>query len=419
MSRLLRLVQPSEVEALQRSALDAAAITDAARIVEDVRQHGESAVREHAERLGDIAPGEPLSLSREDLERALASISQDDFALLRRVAERIRRFAEAQRKCLLDLDTQVEGGRAGHRWIPVQSAGCYAPGGRFPLPSSVLMTAVTARVAGVEHVWVASPKPPPITLAAAAVAGADGLLAVGGAQAVAALAFGAGGVPACDVIVGPGNKWVTAAKHLVSSSVAIDMLAGPSELVVIADGHADAETVALDLLAQAEHDPDACAILISLDAGLIKGVEEALAGHLAGSPVADIARSALSNGFVCVVESIEEAVGLADQIAPEHLHLHVAGPALAEAVRTCKRYGTMFVGAASAEAVGDYGAGPNHVLPTGGSARHSSGLSVMTFLRARTWLKVDEDASALLDDTVALARLEGLEFHARSAARRR
>ncbi|GMV36351.1 MAG: histidinol dehydrogenase [Fimbriimonadales bacterium] len=419
MSRLLRLVQPSEVVALQRSALDAAALADSERIVEDVRHRGETAVRELAERLGDIAPGERLVKSRDELDHALGSIPREDAALLRRVAERIRHFAEAQRACLVALDTPIEGGSAGHRWIPVQSAGCYAPGGRFPLPSSVLMTAVTARVAGVEHVWVASPKPPPITLAAAAVAGANGLLAVGGAQAVAALAFGVAGVPPCDVIVGPGNKWVTAAKHLVSSSVAIDMLAGPSELAVIADGSADAETVALDLLAQAEHDPDACAILIALDGELVEGVEQALARYLSGSPVADIARAALSNGFACVAGSLDEAVSLTDRIAPEHLHLHLAEPALSEAALTCRRYGTMFIGTSTAEAFGDYGAGPNHVLPTGGSARHSAGLSVMTFLRARTWLRVERDAAELLEDTVALARLEGLEFHARSASRRR
>jgi len=419
MSRLLRRVEASDVSALDRTALDPSALADAERIVEDVRRRGEAAVREHAERLGDLPSGAPIVVSRAEMERALASVSPADVAVLRRTAERIRCFAEAQRGCLRDLDMPVEGGCAGHRWMPVRSAGCYAPGGRFPLPSSVLMTTVTARVAGVEKVWVASPKPPPITLAASAVAGADGLLAIGGAQAVAALAFGVAGPPRCDVIVGPGNKWVTAAKHIVSSSLAIDMLAGPSELVVIADGSADTETVALDLLAQAEHDPDACAILVSMDAELIERVEEALARHLDGSPVADVVRSALSNGFACLVPSLQEAIAVADRIAPEHLHLHLCEPSLSEAARACKQYGTLFIGAQSAEAMGDYGAGPNHVLPTGGSARHSAGLSVMTFLRARTWLRVGEGAGKLLDDTIALARLEGLEFHARSAERRR
>ena len=189
--------------------------------------------------------------------------------VLTRTADRIRTFAEAQRKSLNDMTMKIPGGEAGHTVTPVNAAGCYAPGGRYPLPSSVLMTALTARAAGVPQVWVASPRPAVATLAAAHIAGADGLIAIGGAQAIGAMAYGVG-MPPCDVIVGPGNKWVTAAKSLVSGICGIDMLAGPSEVLVIADNTADADVIAADLLAQAEHDPDARPILISTDETLVK-----------------------------------------------------------------------------------------------------------------------------------------------------
>jgi phosphoribosyl-ATP pyrophosphohydrolase/phosphoribosyl-AMP cyclohydrolase/histidinol dehydrogenase len=274
-------------------------------------------------------------------------------------------------------------------------------------------------VAGVPSVWVASPRPTDVTLAAAAVAGADALLRVGGAQAIAALAYGAGPVPRSDTIVGPGNRWVTAAKQLVSGQVAIDMLAGPSELVVLADDGADPEVVAADLLAQAEHDVDALPILVTPSAALAAAVDVALAAQLADLPTAATARAAVAEGFCVLVADLEQGASVCDRIGPEHLELLVRDPqALAPRLR---HYGGLFVGAGAAEVLGDYGAGPNHVLPTGGTARYTGGLSVLTFLRVRTWLRVDDPAAAreLVEDAVALARLEGLEGHARAAERRR
>jgi phosphoribosyl-ATP pyrophosphohydrolase/phosphoribosyl-AMP cyclohydrolase/histidinol dehydrogenase len=280
------------------------------------------------------------------------------------------------------------------------------------------MTAAVAREAGVPTVWVASPRPAPATLAAAAVAGADGFLAVGGAHGIAALAFGAGPVPPCDVIAGPGNRWVTAAKQIVAGRVRIDMLAGPSELVVVADAEADPATVAADLLAQAEHDPDAVPILVALDAGIADAVDAELARQLAVLPTAPTASRALRNGF-CVVATLDEAIAVCDRVAPEHLELAVRDPGpLATRVRHC---GALFLGPLGGEVLGDYGAGPNHVLPTGGTARSTAGLSVMDFLRIRTFLDVrDADGAAgLIEDAVTLARMEGLEAHARAAERRR
>lgn len=416
---MLRLATAREITTgRRRVAVDNETLNRARTIVDDVGARGEVALREHAERFGDLDAGAPLVVPRDALEDALRALPAAQRALLERTAERIRTFARAQAGSFHDLDVAVPGGRAGHEVVPVESAGCYAPGGRFPLPSSVLMTAVTARAAGVATVWVASPRPAPVTLAAAAVAGADALLAAGGAQAIAALAYGAGPVPPCDVVVGPGNRWVTAAKQLVAGRVGIDMLAGPSELVVIADASADAATVAADLLAQAEHDPDALPVLITLDEGLAHRVNGALAVQLERLPTRATAESALRNGSVVVAADIEDAAAVANCLAPEHLQLAVrdSGPWLA----VLKHYGALFTGSAGAEVLGDYGAGPNHVLPTGGTARFTGGLSVLHFVRVRTWLALEEGPATvqLARDAAELAALEGLAAHAHAAALR-
>ncbi|MFP4552645.1 MAG: histidinol dehydrogenase [Actinomycetota bacterium] len=383
-------------------------------IVEDVRSRGEDALRSHAERLGDIDPDGLLVLDRGDLKTAFEALDDETRELLTRAHERIERFSRAQRDGLSDLTIQIDGGQAGHRWLPVNSVGAYAPGGRYPLPSSVLMTVTPARVAGVTSVWLASPRPSELTLGAAWVAGADGVLTVGGAQAVAALAFGTVS-PAVELIVGPGNKWVTAAKRHLFGEVGIDGLAGPSEILVVADETADPSVVAADLLAQAEHDVDAVPSLVSMSDALAEQVEAELESQLADLPTAETARAALENGVCVLVEDMQQAASVSDSLAPEHLALHVADSrALAMVVRS---YGSLFVGGSAAEAFADYGAGPNHVLPTGGGARFQAGLSVMTFLKPSTWLAIDRPGD-LIDDTARLARLEGLEAHARAALKR-
>jgi phosphoribosyl-ATP pyrophosphohydrolase/phosphoribosyl-AMP cyclohydrolase/histidinol dehydrogenase len=414
----LRRITPEALPALRRDAVDSETLDIAAAIVDDVRARGEIALRQHATSLGDLPDGASLVVSRPELEAALAGLPETDRDLLERTAGRIRTFAEAQRAALTDAELPVPGGAAGHTVSPVDRAGCYAPGGRFPLPSSVLMTAITARVAGVAEVWVASPRPTQVTLAAAAVAGADALLAVGGAQAIAALAYGAGPVPAVDVIVGPGNRFVTAAKQLVSGRVRIDMLAGPSELVVLCDATADPETVAADLLAQAEHDPDALPVVVSTDAAVLDRVDAAITRQLATLPTADTASLAIAGGYSVLCPDLDAAIAVCDRLAPEHLELSCAN-ATAIAPRL-RHYGGLFIGEGSAEVLGDYGAGPNHVLPTGSTARFTGGLSVFDFLRIRTWLRVDDPAAVrpLAQDAAQLARLEGLEAHARAAERR-
>jgi phosphoribosyl-ATP pyrophosphohydrolase/phosphoribosyl-AMP cyclohydrolase/histidinol dehydrogenase len=406
------------VQRLDRGPVEPATLAAAAEIVEAVRVEGEPAVRRYGERFGEISSDGALVIDRPELERALADLPQSERDLLTRTADRIGAFARAQRHALTEIAITIPGGRAGHRIAAVDRAGCYAPGGRYPLPSSVLMTGVTARVAGVESIVVASPKPGPATLAAAAVAGAEAVLVVGGAHAIAALAYGVDGVDACDVVVGPGNRWVTAAKQLVSGTVGIDMLAGPSELVILADESADPATVAADLLAQAEHDPDALPVLVATSKSLVDEVDAELERQLQDLPTRKIAELALENGFSVVVGDVATAVSVCDRLAPEHLQVMTSKAA--EVASTLNAWGGLFVGSDSAEVFGDYGAGPNHTLPTGGVARYRGGLSVLDFLRVRTWLEIDDPNAArqTVEDSVALARLEGLEAHARAAERR-
>jgi phosphoribosyl-ATP pyrophosphohydrolase/phosphoribosyl-AMP cyclohydrolase/histidinol dehydrogenase len=424
MSTLLPTRTVKEIASRERVPVDVETLARAAAIVGSVQQEGFAALRRHAEALDGLAPGAPLVHERPALERALAKLPVPRRELLERTAARIERFAAAQRDCLAPLDLPLDAaapagpGRIGHGVVPVERAGCYAPGGRYPYPSSVLMTAVTARAAGVAEVWVAAPRPAPEVLAAAAVAGADAVLAAGGAQAVAALAHGAGPVPRCDAIVGPGNRWVTAGKQLVAGLVRIDALAGPSELVVVADGSADPRRVALDLFAQAEHDPEALPVLVALDRELVPAVRAALAVELDRLPTAPTARAALAGGASLVVEDRDAARSVCCHLAPEHLQLDLRDPGPLEPwLATCA---ALFVGPGGAEVFGDYGAGPNHVLPTGGTARAFAGLSVLTFLKLPTYVAAPLDAlpPRLVADAAELADVERLAGHAAAARAR-
>ena len=420
MMPLLKRLSPDKVTASHDSPITDGVMSVAAGIIEDIRRDGERALRHHAARLGDLQSADaPLLIPKPELDRALGETAPADRRVLERAADRIRTFAEAQRASVSPVSVPIPGGVARQEIAPVHAAGCYAPGGRFPLPSSVLMTAITARAAGVGRVIVASPKPAAITLAAAAVAGADAVLRVGGAQAIAAMAFGVPGVlERCDAIVGPGNAYVTAAKQLVAGFVRIDMLAGPSELLVLADDTADPATIAADLLAQAEHDTDARPILITTHADLAQRVENELDRQLESLPTAATARAACTNGFVCVARDLDEAISLTDTLAPEHLEIHTRDAV--EVASRLRHYGAVFIGSSSAEVLGDYGVGPNHTLPTGGTARSFGGLSVFDFLRIRTSIEIHRPSEAedAIRDAAHFARLEGLEAHARSAERR-
>ena len=414
MRRWLQRIDSGSGMELKRRPFDQKTLHETSVIIEDIRTNGEVAVHHHSERLGDLSPGQPYVVSRDTLTRAFDDLDSEIQRLLERAANRIRTFAETQYNSLVDVDTQVIGGRAGHHWYPIKSVGAYAPGGRHPLPSTVLMTVIPAKVAGVEHITVASPKPTPVTLAAAALAGADSLITLGGAQAIAAMAFGIQ-CRSVDLIVGPGNRWVVAAKKYLYGEVGIDGLAGPSEIAVVADETADPRLVAADLIAQAEHDPDALPILITTHAGLLDQVDAQISSQLDGLATTPTATQALNNGYSVVVDNLEQAAAVTEHVAPEHLALHIAGPE--SWANRFKSYGSMFQGGSTGETFADYGAGPNHVLPTGGAARYQSGLSVLTFLRSPTWLHLT-DPRPLIADTAKLARIEGLEAHARAAEQR-
>jgi histidinol dehydrogenase len=415
----LRQITPDQLPTLLNDPVDPETISKAEVIVNRVREGGLAALREIAEQFGDVEKGASLVYHRDELKSAYDALPKEDQELLHRVSDRIERFATAQKDALSIMEIDIPGGKAGHDVAPVEIAGCYAPGGGFPLPSSVLMTAVTARAAGVKKVIVASPKPVAITLAAAYVAKADILVAVGGAQVIAALAYGAGKeIPACDVIVGPGNRWVTAAKKIVFGRVGIDMLAGPSELVVLADDNAKPEMIAADLLGQAEHGFDSLPIVVTTSEALIAKVNEELVKQLEVLPTCETAEASVSKGFAVLASSEEEAISVVNKLAPEHLELLCDNAT--EVAKKVTNYGGLFVGAGTAEVLGDYGAGPNHTLPTGGTARYTGGLSVFDFLRIRTWMRVDDLSAAqpMVKDACDLARHESLEAHARSAEQR-
>lgn len=415
---LLRRVEPSEITIELAPPVDEETLQSARDIVRSVREGGVGRVRAYAERFGERQPGEPLVYGRDAMRDAYESLDSDVRGCLERVHERISAFALAQREAVLAVDVPVPGGRAGHTIEPIQAAGCYAPAGRYPLPSSVLMTAATARAAGCARVVVASPGVSPVMLAAACVADADEFLAVGGAHGIAALAVGFDGFKPVDKIVGPGNRWVTAAKQIVSDRVGIDMLAGPSELVVLADETADPAIVAADLLAQAEHDADARACLVTTSSIIADRVNLELREQLEQLETRDTACESLRNGFVCVAGSMKEAIRVVNDLAPEHLELMCDDAS--DVSHEIRHAGAVFIGSDAAEVLGDYGIGPNHTLPTGGTSRSRGGLSVMDFLRIRTWVRIDDVAASqsVVRDTARLAEIEGLFAHRRSASLR-
>lgn len=414
----LRVLQPQDISQAPFEPVDPKVREQAMTIVEGVRNEKEEGLLKFAWKFGELPQGDRKFLvSKEEMKAAFDGLPKEQQGVLERTAKRIRSFAEAQRASVGPTEAPIAGGRAGQTVEPVRVAGCYAPGGRYPLPSSVLMTACTARAAGVPQVVVCSPRPTAVTMGAAHVAGADCLLRLGGAHAVAAMAYGVG-VTACDIIVGPGNQYVTAAKSIVSGVCGIDMLAGPSEVLVICDASADPAVVAADLLAQAEHDPQARPIIVTPDASVVETVNAALREQLAVLPTGDIARQAVKQGFAVVAPDMAAAVEISDRVAPEHLQIQTKNSQ--EVADMCKNFGGLFIGRMAAEVLGDYGAGPNHVLPTSCTAKYTGGLSVHTFLRLRTWMRIDDEDAAQeqVSDAVVLARLEGLEGHARAAEKR-
>jgi histidinol dehydrogenase len=392
-----------------------------AELIADVRTRGDAALIEMAKRFDGVDLG-TIEIPRDLWRAAVDEIDPLVRAALERAAANIRAFHEAQIPA--DVELEVEPGvKLGRRFVPLAAVGVYAPGGRAAYPSSVLMGVVPAVAAGVGEIVVCSPPgpgglPSREVLAAAEIAGATRLYAVGGAGAVAAMAYGAGSIPRCAAVVGPGNKWVLEAKRQVAGEVVIDSPAGPSEVLVLADDSAEPARVAAELVAQAEHDPEAAVALVSTSPDLLAAAEAALARQLADAPRRDVIEEALrTRGGLLLADTPGEAVRFADAYAAEHLAIYTEDPRrdLAD-IRTA---GTAFLGAASAVAFGDYITGANHVLPTAGTSRSFSGLSTLHYLRSYTWQDLSEEgAAALAADTERLALAEGLPGHAAAAAMR-
>ena len=403
-------------ESAQDEAVDAAT----AQILAQVRDRGDAALLEYTERFDRWKPASArdLEVPLEAARRALAGLAAAERDALEFAAARIRTYHERQLQQSW-RSTEPDGTVLGQQVTPLDRVGMYVPGGKAAYPSSVLMGALAAKVAGVAEIVMVTPTPDgalnmPV-LAAAALAGVDRIVRVGGAQAIGALAYGTATVPAVDKIVGPGNAYVAAAKRRVFGRVGIDMVAGPSEVLVIADASAHPDWVAMDLFSQAEHDEIAQAILLTPDAGLIERVAQSMARQIAAMPRrAIIAASLAARGALIRVRDLAEACALANRIAPEHLELAVADPeALLPAIRHA---GAIFLGHHASESLGDYCAGPNHVLPTSRTARFSSPLGVYDFQKRSSVIGVSASGARSLGRVAAtLARAEGLEAHARSA----
>lgn len=391
------------------------------RIIGDVRQNGDEALRRYAKEF-DKAELDALEVPREQLDKALADLEPELREALEEAAENIRAFHRRQVQHGFSV-SEKPGVVLGQKVTPIEKVGVYIPGGTAPLFSTVLMDCIPAKIAGCPELVMVSPPTcggdmNPVILAAARIAGVDRVFRCGGAQAVAALAYGTETVPRVDKIVGPGNAFVAEAKRQVFGKVGIDMIAGPSDILVIADGRSDPSQVAADLLSQAEHDGNACAVLVTDSPALAQAVAQELEVQLASLPRQDIARTSLElNGKIILVRDIPEAVGMANALAPEHLELCVDDPFTY--LGQVKNAGSIFLGRSTPEAVGDYFAGSNHTLPTYGTARFSSALSVEDFVKKSQFIYYSGAALSAASGKIALlARREGLEAHARSALAR-
>jgi histidinol dehydrogenase len=392
----------------ERGATDLAEVEPAVRrIVRDLRSNGDRALRRYASRWDGLSKGEQLRVSEADLQEAWERTDPELQDAIKQAASNIRRYAEWQAPKDGEKEWRREiqpGVFVGQLVCPLESVGCYVPGGRYPLPSTLLMTVIPAQVAGVRQIRVASPRPAQATLAAAAYLGVREFYRVGGAQAIAALAYGTEEIPRVDKIVGPGNRYVTAAKKLVAFDCAIEFLAGPTEAVIIsADG--DPACIASDLVAQAEHDPDALCIFITTARALATKVQKGVQKRTRTNPIA--AQSLSRRGAILLVASLDQAVEISNRIAPEHLTLPAA---LAPAVQHAA---AVFLDEFTPQAAGDYISGPNHVLPTGGMARVRGGLSVLDFVRVIACQQVSrEGIRQIASSGITLANAEGLKGHA-------
>jgi len=418
---MIKIMKYEEVlaEEIFARANPTADVADVVRdIVADVRKNGDRALYAYAEKF-DKAVLSSLEVTEEEIEEAFSAVAPRFLEILREAAENIRIFHRAQKKNSFIIN-EKPGVIIGQKVIPIEKVGLYVPGGTAAYPSTVLMDSIPAKIAGCREICIVTPpnkegKVNPVILAAAKIAGVDRIFKIGGAQAVAALAYGTESVPKVDKIVGPGNAFVAEAKRQVFGVVAIDMIAGPSEILVAADGKSNPKFVAADLLSQAEHDKNASAVLVTDSLSLAQEVSFELEKQIPLLPRAEIARASIdNNGKIIVADSLSVVIDIANAIAPEHLELCVDNPF--DYLDGIKHAGSIFMGRYCPEALGDYFAGPNHTLPTGGTARFSNPLSVDDFVKKTQYSYYTEDAlRAVAEDVAFFAHMEGLDAHAKSA----
>jgi histidinol dehydrogenase len=389
-------------------------VDSVSEIIRQVKTGGDKAVREYSRQFGDGELG-GLELWRGEIEKAVSETPNDIKTSINEAIRNVRNFAQAQLSSLKELETNNNGIKLGHKIIPLQRVGAYVPGGNFPLLSSAIMTIVPAKVAGVEEVIVCSPKLQPATITACALAGADRIFRVGGAQAIAAMAYGTESIPAVNKIVGPGNKYVTAAKKEVYGVCGMDFPAGPSEIMIIADETANPRFVAADMLAQCEHDVEARAYLVTTSEQMAYTIIQKAHVFLNALTTSAIAEQSIKESQIILVDNIGQAIEIANKKAPEHLELCYEGAGYD--LQKYKNYGSLFIGNYSAEVFGDYCSGTNHVLPTNGVAKYSGGLSVFDFVKIQTYQEVSETAvkTGLAALASRLAETEGLSAHKLSA----
>lgn len=412
-------------ESKQRTEADRTHLRDAVRnIISNVIDNGDEALKEYNSKF-DGANRENLRITKEEIDAAYAAVPEKDIEDIKKAAANIRSFAEAQRATICELKdfSPAEGITLGHRAIAVDSCCCYVPGGGYPLYSTALMLGIPAKVAGVKRVTACSPvikgtnSIHPKTLVAMDIAGIDEIYAVGGAQAIAAFSYGTAQIKSVNMIVGPGNSYVTEAKRQCYGKVGIDFVAGPSEVLVIADKSADPEVIAADLLAQSEHDREAKGIVVTTDEDFGKSIEKAILQQLKDLPTKEIAECSWNDfGEILIADSLEEAVEYANRYAPEHLEVNVSPDKEEQVVSGLRNYGSLFIGGNTAEVFGDYASGTNHTLPTLGAARYTGGVWVGTFIKICTYQKMTKNAMLGIAPLVSnLARGEGLVGHARAA----
>ncbi|MBC8180577.1 histidinol dehydrogenase [candidate division KSB1 bacterium] len=419
----MKIIRANELTENFFKYLEIEEIASVKEIITDVRQNGDRAVKNYSEKFDNVIL-ESIKVSNEEISTASSNLTQKEIETLKFAAENIRNFANKQKENFKDFEYEIQPGVfTGQKVVPIKRVGVYAPGGSYPLPSTVLMCAIPALVAGSEEIVLCSPPTNngsihPAILVAAEICQIKEVYQIGGVQAIAAMAYGTETIKPVDKIVGPGNKYVTAAKKEVFGTVGIDFIAGPTEVLIFADATANPEFIAADLLAQAEHDFNAIPILVTDSRQLALQVTGEVKNQLDKLKTADIAQVSIEqNGKIILVDSLDEAVEISNKKAPEHLELQVKERD--KYINRLKNYGSLFIGSLAAEVLGDYSSGLNHTLPTNTTARYTGGLSVKDFLKIQTTLRLEKEGLQLIGPVAEeLGKMEGLAGHAESIARR-